>query len=213
MIDDVFPPADVARLREACESPEVTTEWKKRDHENKTVHLLEITVKHTIFVELAKSPRILNRITPLIGSDVQLQHSKLATKPPTKGKGPFAWHQDFAYFPHTNIDLVAVMVLLDDATPENGCMQIVRGSHKLGLLNHMQGGLFTGTCQESPYWEDEIRLAQVIPKMGGLVSTTAWHFIVRPSISLVDHVAALFFSIVPTMPTNWRTVSGQTLAY
>ena len=80
------------------------------------MHLLEITVKHTIFVELAKSPRILNRITPLIGSDVQLQYSKLATKLPTKGKGLFAWHQD------TNTDLVAVMVLLDDATPENGCM-------------------------------------------------------------------------------------------
>ena len=86
------------------------------------MHLLEITVKHPIFVELAKSPHILNRITPLIGSDVQLQYSKLATKLPTKGKGLFAWHQDFACFPHTNTDLVAVMVLLDDATPENGCM-------------------------------------------------------------------------------------------
>jgi len=168
VIDNIFPPTDVALLREACDSPAVTTEWKKRDHENKTVHLLEITAKHPIFMELAKSPRILNRITPLIGPNIQLQHSKLATKPPVKGKGPFAWHQDFAYFPHTNTDLVAVMVLLDDATPENGCMQVVRGSHKLGLLNHMQGGLFTGMCQESQYWENELRLAQVTPKVGGI---------------------------------------------
>ena len=76
VIDNIFPPTDVALLREACDSPAVTTEWKKRDHENKTVHLLEITVKHPIFMELAKSPRILDRITPLIGPNIQLQHSK-----------------------------------------------------------------------------------------------------------------------------------------
>ena len=74
------------------------------------------------------------------------------------------WHQDFAYFPHTNTDLVAVMVLLDDSTPSNGCMQVVRGSHKLGLLNHMQDGFFTGMCQESQYWDDELQIAQVTPK-------------------------------------------------
>ena len=168
VIDDVFPPSDVELLREACDSPEVVTEWKKQDHENKTVHLLEVTVKHPIFMELAKSPRIMKRITPLIGPNIQLQHSKLATKPPMKGKGPFAWHQDFAYFPHTNTDLVAVMVLLDDSTPSNGCMQVVRGSHKLGLLNHMQDGLFTGMCQESQYWDDELQIAQVTPKAGGI---------------------------------------------
>ncbi|MBV7338044.1 phytanoyl-CoA dioxygenase family protein [Chloroflexi bacterium TSY] len=168
VVDDVFPSEDVALLREAVASPEVMQDWRQLDPENRTVHLLEITVKHPLMMELARSERILKRITQLIGPDIQLQHSKLATKPPAEGKGPFAWHQDFAFFPHTNSDLVAVMVMLDDATPENGCMQMVRGSYKLGLLDHDEAGLFHGRCQESHLWEDEARVANITPKVGGI---------------------------------------------
>jgi phytanoyl-CoA hydroxylase len=168
VIDNVFPTEDVEILRSAVASPEVIDEWRKRDHATRTVHLLEITTKHPVFMELARSPRILERIAPLIGPDIQLQHSKLATKPAAPGEGPFAWHQDFAFFPHTNTDLVAVMVMLDDATEENGCMQIVRGSHRLGLLDHTDHGLFRGACQESHLWEDPNQLAQVTPKAGGM---------------------------------------------
>ncbi len=168
VIDDVFPPEDVELLRTAIESPEVMRHWRQKDHENKTVHLLVITVKHLLFMELARSERILKRITPLIGPNIQLQHSKLATKPPTKGKGAFAWHQDFAFFPHTNSDLVAVMVMLDDATPENGCMQMVRGSHKLGLLDHIEDGLFNGQCQESHLWQDGSQVVNIMPKAGSI---------------------------------------------
>jgi hypothetical protein len=50
-------------------------------------------------MDLARSPHILQHITPLIGPDIQLQHSKLATKPVTKGTDVLHWHQDFAFFP------------------------------------------------------------------------------------------------------------------
>ena len=141
-------------LREAAAAPEVLRDWRKQNVDTRTVHLLEITLKHPLMMELARSPRILQRVSPLIGPDFQLQHSKLATKPATKGSGDFAWRQDFAYLPHTNSNLLAVMVMLDDATPENCCMQMVRGSHKLGLLDHDEDGLFHGNCQESYLWED-----------------------------------------------------------
>ena len=168
VIDDVFPPEDVELLREAVAAPEVMRDWRKQDVETRTVHMLEITIKHPLMMALARSERILKRITPLLGPDIQLQHSKLATKPSTKGTGIFAWHQDFAFFPHTNSDLLAVMVMLDDATPENGAMQMVRGSHKLGLLNHDENGLFHGNCQESYLWEHEGRVANITPKAGGI---------------------------------------------
>ncbi len=169
VIDDVFTDSDIALLRAACESSGLVDDLKKRDFESRTVHLLEITTRHPLFLELARSPRMIERMVPLIGPDIQLQHSKLATKPPAKGKGPVKWHQDFAYFPHTNTDLVAVMVMLDDATPENGCMQVVRGSHKMGLLNHTEAdGLFQGQCQESHLWADAGRLDHVTPKAGGI---------------------------------------------
>ena len=120
VIDDVFPDEDIELLREAAATPEVVRDWRKQDVETGTVHLLEITVKHSLMMELARNERILNRIRPLLGPDIQLQHSKLATKPVTKGTGVFHWHQGFVFFPHTNSDLLAVMVMLDDATPENG---------------------------------------------------------------------------------------------
>ena len=83
-------------------------------------------------------------MVPLLGPDIQLQHSKLATQPQQKRKGGFRWHQDFAFFPHTNSDLAAVMVILDDSTEDNGSMHIIRGSHKLGLLDHAdENGLFS----------------------------------------------------------------------
>lgn len=168
IVDDVLTPDEVEALRRACASHEIQEELRQRDNETRTVHLLNLAARHPLFLKLARDPRILGRITPLIGSDIQLQHSKLATKPPAKGKGTFAWHQDFAFFPHTNTDLVAVMVMLDDATPENGCMQIVKGSHRLGLLDHVEDGLFTGACQESDRWADPSDIANVTPKAGGI---------------------------------------------
>lgn len=168
VIDDVFSPDDVELLRAAAASPEVMRDWRNTEHATTTVHLLEITVKHPLMMELARSERILGRITPLIGPDIQLQHSKLATKPPAKGMGPISWHQDFAFFPHTNSDLVAVMVMLDDATPENGCMQMVRGSHRLGLLDHTENGQFHGRCQERHLWEDGSQVVNITPKAGGI---------------------------------------------
>ena len=168
VVDDVFPMEKVDELRRATESDALKEQLKQRGHATKAVHLLEITTLDSIFMDLARDPRILNRLVPLIGPDIQLQHSKLATKPPTKGKGTFAWHQDLAFFPHTNSSVLAVMIMLDDATPENGCMQMVKGSHKLGYLNHSVDGLFTAECQESHYWEDESKVAQIIPKTGGI---------------------------------------------
>ncbi|MBT5829907.1 MAG: phytanoyl-CoA dioxygenase family protein, partial [Candidatus Latescibacteria bacterium] len=152
VIDDIFSPEEVENLRQAAHDPTIVDEIKKRDFENTTVHLLSLAARHPAFLDLAKDTRIINRIKPLIGPDIQLQHSKLTTKPSTKGTGPFAWHQDFAFFPHTNTDLVAVMIMLDDATPENGCMQMVKGSYKLGLRDHMQDGIFTGGCQDEALW-------------------------------------------------------------
>ncbi|MFT7647805.1 MAG: phytanoyl-CoA hydroxylase [Candidatus Poriferisodalaceae bacterium] len=93
----------------------------------------------------------------MIGDDILLQHSKKAAQPPEADKGGRAWRQDFAFYPHTNTGLVAVMVMLDDATPDNGCMRMVRGSHKRGLLNHMDAnGMFTNMCQAPSAWKDHV---------------------------------------------------------
>ncbi len=166
IVDDLFTADEVASLRQACSDSE-DKQWEQAD---KLTHALELTVRNKIFLDLARDPRIVCHITPLIGADIQLQHSKLAAQPIQPERGGFRWHQDFSFFPHTNTDLVAVMVMLDDASVENGCMQMIRGSHKLGLLDHLdEAGIFTGECQESHVWEEHPeRVISITPKAGGI---------------------------------------------
>jgi hypothetical protein len=162
--DGILSMEEVEELRSICERPELN-----EGLENATVHFKAITAMHPAFLNLARDPRIINIVRALIGEDIQLQHSKLAAQSTTKGKGGFGWHQDFVFFPHTNTDLVAVMILLDDATPENGCMSMVRGSHRLGQLDHRVNGEFVNFCQEKKYWEDHPdQVIPVTPKAGGI---------------------------------------------
>lgn len=169
IINDVLSAEELRRMRDAAGDPAVIRGLNDRGAEERCVHFLEITAKHVAFRELARHSGIVERLAKLIGPDIQLQHSKLATKPPKKGAGAFGWHQDFAYFPHTNTNLIAVMVMLDDATSENGGMYAVRGSHKRGMLNHIRDGYFAGSCMEPHHWEDHPD--QVVPlmaKAGGI---------------------------------------------
>lgn len=163
--DNLFDSEEIGALRDALQAPP-DRKWLEAQH---TVHALEITLRHPLFLELARDERIVTRLRSLIGNNVQLQHSKLAAQPATPNKGGFDWHQDFAFFPHTNTDLVAVMVMLDDATPANGCMRMVRGSHKHGLLDHRdEGGLFTSECQV-PVWDHAPeQVTDITPKAGGI---------------------------------------------
>jgi ectoine hydroxylase-related dioxygenase (phytanoyl-CoA dioxygenase family) len=170
VVDGLFSPSEVAELRLAADDPVVKRGLQDSGFDEHIVHLLEITCKHAAFRELARDPRITVLVAQLIGPDVQLQHSKLATKPPKKDAGAFAWHQDFAFFPHTNTDLLAVMVMLDDATPQNGCMSVVKGSHKAGQLSHQDDeGWFLDRCLEPQYWEAHPEnIVQLTPRAGGI---------------------------------------------
>ena len=168
VINDVFTLGEVERFREATEADAIRKPQQERGYDHKLVHLLEPTVRHPAFMELARDERIISMVRPLIGNDIQLQHSKLATQPPVKNRGGIAFHQDFAFFPHTNTDLVAVFVCLDDLTPDNGCMQMLPGSHKLGLLNYFKDGYLSEGCQEPQYWSDPRKLVHVTPRAGGV---------------------------------------------
>jgi phytanoyl-CoA hydroxylase len=168
VMNDILSADELELLRGLSEDPQITKNRSQEDYTNNTVHMLGLTGMHPAFMDLTKHPKIVSSIIPLLGPDIQLQHSKLATKPPTRGTGVFPWHQDLGYYPHTNTDLLSVMVMLDDATIENGCMQMVKQSHKLGLLDHTKEGLFTGNCTERNYWQDKSKVVDITPKAGGI---------------------------------------------
>ena len=91
--------------------------------------------QHPAFYKLVFHPRILDVVERLIGGNIQLQQSRLNLKPRTPHAW-FDWHQDYPAFPHTNFDLLVVTVYLDDSTPDNGCLTVIPGSHRLGPLLH-----------------------------------------------------------------------------
>ena len=103
--------------------------------------------QHQAFRDLATDPRMLDRIESLIGPDINLQHSKLNMKPAKVGS-MVEWHQDLAYFPHTNDSLVTTLVYLDDATEQNGCLQVLPRHHTHYFSHAGPDGVFAGMIAE-----------------------------------------------------------------
>lgn len=89
-----------------------------------------------IFLQYASNPRILDIVESLIGQDIKLFGSQCFMKPPGGVQKPY--HQDSAYFTIEPRELVTCWTALDDATIDNGCLWVIPGSHKIGLLDHDQ---------------------------------------------------------------------------
>jgi phytanoyl-CoA hydroxylase len=124
---------------------------------------------HQAFYDLVFNPMIVDVVENLVGPDIQLHHTKLNLKPPSKD-ARFEWHQDYPFFPHTNFDLLAVMIMLDDSTEENGCLKIIPGSHKWGPRNHLfaKDGAFSSQLEDRSVLEDPSRWKTVPVPAGGM---------------------------------------------
>jgi ectoine hydroxylase-related dioxygenase (phytanoyl-CoA dioxygenase family) len=98
---------------------------------------------HPVFWEFARSPKMLSVLTKLLGPNIRLHGSKLNRKDPKYGAA-VEWHQDWAFYPHTNDDLLAVGVMLDDVGPDNGPMLVLPGTHRGPIYDHHADGRFCG---------------------------------------------------------------------
>jgi len=159
LIPSLFNSDDLARIDQAIEevtqkafasgSPEKFLELEPGSTKERPVlrRLKNPFEIHPAFRNLATDDRLLDRVQALIGSSIQLQHSKLNMKPAGIGS-PVEWHQDLSYFPHTNPDLVTILVYLDEATQENGCLQVIPRNHHHFLDCHTEDGVFAGMITE-----------------------------------------------------------------
>jgi phytanoyl-CoA hydroxylase len=87
---------------------------------------------------------VLDILKQLIGPNLRLHGSKLNMKSAQYGS-PVEWHQDWAFYPHTNDDVLAIGVLLDDCDVANGPMLVTPGTHTGEVWNHHgDDGCFAG---------------------------------------------------------------------
>ncbi|HEY7581822.1 MAG TPA: phytanoyl-CoA dioxygenase family protein, partial [Acetobacteraceae bacterium] len=107
----------------------------------------------------------------LWGPDIRFDTAKLNMKCAGFG-APVEWHQDWAFYPHTNDDLAAVGVMFDDMEMANGPLMIVPGSHRGPIHDHHAGGIFCGAMDPA---NRDVDYASAIPLTGKAGSITVHH--------------------------------------
>jgi phytanoyl-CoA hydroxylase len=127
---------------------------------------------HALFDEIVRGPAVLDILKQLIGPGLRLHGSKLNMKSAHFGS-PVEWHQDWAFYPHTNDDILAIGVLLDDTDLSNGPMLVTPGTHKGPVWNHHgEDGRFAGLIDPDTI-KDEI--GRAVPCMGRAGSMSFHH--------------------------------------
>jgi phytanoyl-CoA hydroxylase len=116
-------------------------------------------VHFPLFRELTRHAGMVAILKQLLGPGVRLHGSKLNIKAPHYGS-PVEWHQDWAFYPHTNDDLLAVGIMLDDCALENGPLMIVPGSHKGPIWDHHADGRFCGAMDPAAC---DVDFAKAVP--------------------------------------------------
>jgi ectoine hydroxylase-related dioxygenase (phytanoyl-CoA dioxygenase family) len=94
----------------------------------------------------SRSERIVSAVEQILGGEVYHWHSKMMQKEPFVG-GAWVWHQDYGYWYNDTCLfplLLSCYIAVDKATKANGCLQVLKGSHLLGRIEHMKVGDQTG---------------------------------------------------------------------
>ena len=122
----------------------IETSSKKEDEARQTKSSsgkLNITLwndpSDDLFGKFSTNERIVKPMEEYLGDEVYHYHSKIIWKKP--GDGGFDWHQDYGYWYHNAClypDMASCFIMLDRATKENGCLKVLKGSHKAGRIGH-----------------------------------------------------------------------------
>ena len=155
VLENQIPPDWLTRIRDEIarfeeEAASMTASNDRLDledtHTSENPRLRRIKLPHTIsdaMHELMLSDHVLSPARDLIGPDLRLHTSKLNMKSAGYGAA-VEWHQDYAFYPHTNDDILAIGICIDDMAAENGPLMVFPGSHKGPVYDHHVDGVFAG---------------------------------------------------------------------
>ncbi len=141
VIRSLFDAEETGLLRAAIETDPQLREslYDRHDASGKATRMA--TWNHpgdSVYGLAARTHRVVDTMEDMLGGEVYHYHSKLTAKEPKVG-GAWEWHQDYGYWYHNGCVfpfMASVMVALDQSTRENGCLQVLRGSHLAGRVDH-----------------------------------------------------------------------------
>ncbi|SPH17222.1 Ectoine dioxygenase [Defluviimonas aquaemixtae] len=179
MVENAVTPDQLARLRAiterlidasrgVSESNEVYD--LDRGHAPDAPRLTRIKIPHKrdpYFWEVLRNSAMTKVLTDLLGPDTAILTSKLNTKAPGGGAA-VEWHQDWAFYPHTNDDVLAFGLMLEDVGVDNGPLMVVPGTHKGPVLSHHVNGVFAGAIDPDDPLFDKDRIVSLTGKAGSM---------------------------------------------
>src|SRR6201995_731617 len=123
---------------------------------------------HPIFNDIVRSAPVIDILKKLLGPGLRLHGSKLNMKSAQYGS-PVEWHQDWAFYPHTNDDVLAIGVLLDDGDLSNGPMLVSPGTHTGEVWSHHgEDGCFAGLIDPDLIKNEIERAAPCMGRAGSM---------------------------------------------
>ena len=156
VVKGLFSPEEVGKLYKSAVENSIMQKnaMDLNDQSGKKTKLsLWFTPGDDVFGYLIRSERMVNSVWQLLGNESPVCHfhTKLMQKEPKVG-GAWEWHQDYGYWYKNQFmfpdQLMSVMVALTEANKENGCLQVIKGSHKMGRVNHGFAGEQVGADME-----------------------------------------------------------------
>ena len=123
------------------------------------------------FWDIIKESKIEEILRDLLGDNVSLKTSKLNTKAPGGGAA-VEWHQDWAFYPHTNDNVLALGLMLNDVDIDNGPLMVIPESHKGPVLSHFNNGVFCGAIDPD---DSDFDMSKAVTLTGKARSMTIHH--------------------------------------
>ncbi len=125
--------------------------YSRRDASGQSTTLaIRNELRNDIYSTIARSRRVVDRMTAFLEGEIYHYHHKLIFKEPRVG-GAWEWHQDYGYWYQNGCllpEMASCMIAIDRATQQNGCLQVLRGSHLIGRIDHGKTGDQTGADME-----------------------------------------------------------------
>lgn len=155
ILRDFFKPEEVSKLYQIAIEDSAVSKYaiNVNDSSGKRSKLsLWYKPGDDVYGLLTRSESLVNSVDKLLDGDAAVCHfhSKLMQKEPRVG-GAWEWHQDYGYWYKNEFllpdQMMSVMVAITEANEENGCLQVIKGSHKMGRVEHGFSGEQVGASQ------------------------------------------------------------------